>query len=219
MRAPWHDVALAASATMCAGIVLIVATRCHDDPDVCTASDNGTTLSWLLDDDWRVTFAAVLIGCCALVHLALLHVVWTWRERRNALVKGIRVAWSTGYAAAVAVAIFTVSEHRTLHYVSAFTMFAAMIGGAALVLWWQRGQHAWIGVQSTHFALIVFCIAAYVASQNGWYEIAGIALITLYFNWLSLGNHWVEELELGVKPETHIKRIAAAYVAKNRTRG
>ena len=214
MRAPWHTIALGASVTMCLGMVLIVATRCFEDYDICGHDDFHSTLSWLLDDDWRVTFAAVLIGCCALVHLVLLHIVWTWRELRSSIVTGIRVAWTLGYVSAVAVAVFTVTEHKTIHYMAAFTMFVSMITGAALVLWWQRNRHGYTAQQTGHFCAIVLLVIAYVLTGNGWYEIGAIFFIVLYFNWLSLGDHWLEDIELDASPEGHVPRMAKVFVAR-----
>lgn len=214
MRAPWRDVALGASSTMCLGMMLIVITRCYSDAHLCANEPEHTTLSWLLDDDWRVTFAAVLIGCCALVHLALLWTVWTPRELRSRIVRGIRGCWTLGYSSAVAVAVFTVTEHPEIHYTVAFTMFASMIAGAALALWWGRGRHVYFGWQALHLVSIVGFVLLYTYTWNGWYEIVAIFLIVLYFNWLSLGDHWTEDVELGVKPEHHVRAMVGQFVAR-----
>jgi len=196
---------------MCLGMVIIIVSRCNDDMDVCT-NGKTATLSWLLDDDWRVTFAAVLIGCSALFHVVLLWAVWTPRELREARVRQIRAAWTLGYVSAVGVAIFTVHEHSWLHLACAGVMFVAMLLGALLVLLWQRGKHRWQRAQEVHFAAIVALIAAYMWTRNGWYEVACIFLITVYFNWLSLGIHWCEDVELAVD----MQEIARGYVAKAR---
>jgi len=211
MRAHFRAAAATASGAMCLGMLIIIATRCRDDAPTCANSEL-STLSWLLDDDWRATFAAVLIGMCALVHVALLWLVWTPRELLVPRVRQIRAAWTLGYASAVGVAVFTVREHEVVHKVCAGGVFVSMVGGALLVLLWQRGKHRWQGAQAAHFALIVALISAYVWTRNGWYEVACIFLICVYFNWLSLGIHWTEDVVLGVS----VSAMASHYVARAR---
>ena len=214
MRLPWHDVAVGASAIMCIGLIIIITTRCYSNTHLCMNEPEHSTLSWLLDDDWRVTFAAVLIGCCALVHLMLLHVVWTWREMRSNVVTAIRVSWTIGYTASVGVAVFTVTKHEAIHYVVAFIMFVSMIIGAAICLWWQRDRHPYTMWQAVHFVAIVLLVLGYIWTWNGWYEISAIFLMVLYFNWLSLGDHWIEDVVVGMQPEDHVPKMATTFVAR-----
>jgi hypothetical protein len=210
----------------CAGIGLVIAIRCVDDPAMHGCSDlTGKSVSYLLDWIWLQNLAAVGLGGASVMNIFFSF--WLLYPDYDRPFWGphwyfwlLRAVHSLGFAGVATIGVFNVGTYEDIHMMAAFWLFIMLCFECVAVLFipenWCNisklfmpsarsktepwGSWTLVGFlfQIVHANLNWIFAVLYMTEDYGPYEWLGIWGILLYANWFSR-DHWDDDITVLVR--------------------
>lgn len=179
-------------------VVGVVSIRCGLDADTCkNGQREEVTLSYLLDYGALRTFAASMLAIGAFAEI--LMGIWAWYPTTAMravaplvapLVAMIRIVHTAAWVGALGVGIFTVREHRQIHYTFAAVLFGllgveSMLLLAAAVRFRIKRFQWTVAFQVLVLIAMSATFVAFLATKSGWFEVSSIMICVLNYNFLN----------------------------------